>query len=257
MIHVTWPPGCYGTYVMQSIYAYSNLGNGNIVIDPTGSSHSFRERSDTRQFFDHSHIWSEDTDVHINPVPGHELDYLNNQLVKQEDNDIVRSFKISFPTEFDIKIGDNWTSNSPWTLREWCSFWIEDFIQASYQVQPTVTLTANDLFDVDNNVFSEIINRLGLTVTTDTAIMKLNQARWIEQQRFHNSQQRCNLWVQDVLTDNNTASPCQTLLDEAYVQHCLREQGYEIQCDGLDTFPIHSRDLREIIYENSNTNNQR
>ena len=59
------------------------------------------------------------------------------------------------------------------------------------------------------------------------------------------------------ITNNNTDSPCQTLIDEAYVQHSLREQGYEIQCDGLDTFPTNSRDLREIIYENSNTNNQR
>ena len=60
-----------------------------------------------------------------------------------------------------------------------------------------------------------------------------------------------------MLTNNNTASPCQTMLDEAYVQHCLREQGYEIRCDGLDTFPTNSSDLRELIYENSNTDNQR
>ena len=116
-------------------------------------------------------------------------------------------------------------------------------------------ICTNDLYT--ENVFPRLINRLGLTIVSDDATMKHNQRSWIAQQRYHNSQHRCNAWVQDVITNNNTASPCQTLIDEAYVQHSLREQGYEIQCDGLDTFPTNSRDLREIIYENSNTNNQR
>ena len=83
-----------------------------------------------------------------------------------------------------------------------------------------------------------------------------NQSNWITRQRYHNSQQRCNTWIQDVLSNNDTVSPCQTMLDEAYIQHCLREKGYEIRCDGLDVFPTTSRDLRELIYENCNTNNK-
>ena len=222
MIKISWLPGCYGSYVMQSIYAYSNFGNGKIVIDPTGSSHSFRERSDTRLFFDHSHEWTEDTDVHVNPVPGHELDYLNNQLVKQNKNDVISSFKRYFGDEFANEILEHWGTTSHWAIREWASFCIVDQCLAGYKPQPTV---------------------------------KVNQQQWIAQQRYHNSQHRCKAWVEDILNDRNTATPCQTLLDEAYVQHCLREQGYEIHCDGLDNFPKTSSDLREIIYENSNTNN--
>ena len=37
MIKVAWPIGCYGSYVMQSIFAYSNLGRGKIAIDENGS----------------------------------------------------------------------------------------------------------------------------------------------------------------------------------------------------------------------------
>ena len=61
-----------------------------------------------------------------------------------------------------------------------------------------------------------------------------------------------------LLTDQLEVSPAdaQTMLDEAYIQHCLREKGYEIRCDGLDVFPTTSRDLRELIYENCNTNNK-
>ena len=255
MIKISWPPGCYGNYVMQSIYAYSNLGDGKIIIDSTGSSHSFRASNNAKKFFECGHTWSKDIDVHVNPVAEHHLDYLNNQLGKQENNDIISSFKINFGDDFGNKINDNWKDNSRWTLREWASFWIIDQLLAAYIPQPTVKLTTSDLFDLNKDVFSKIINHIGLTVTTDSATMKVNQQQWIAQQRYHNSQHRCNAWVEDILNDRNTPTPCQTILDEAYVQHCLREQGYEIRCDGLDNFPKTSNELKELIYENSNTNN--
>ena len=107
-----------------------------------------------------------------------------------------------------------------------------------------------DLFT--KNVFPDLINHLGLTLVADTATMENNQRIWIAQQRYHNAQHRCTAWVLDILEDRNTETPCQTIIDEAYVQHCLREQGYEIRCNGLDVFPATSKDLREIIYENSN-----
>ena len=66
-IHVTWPPGCYGSYVMQSIYAYSNLGaTSKIVIDPTGSSHSFRDSDEQYKYFTNDHALSNDSDIIIN-----------------------------------------------------------------------------------------------------------------------------------------------------------------------------------------------
>jgi hypothetical protein len=160
--------------------------------------------------------------------------------------------KLSFP-EFKKVFESNWDNISTWSIREWFSFWMLDSMKDTYHGK-SGHFTTNDLFT--SNIFPHLINRLGLTLVVDDAIMKHNQSNWIATQRYHNSQHRCNKWVQDVLTDNNTLSPCLTILDEAYVQHSLREQGYEIRCDGLDTFPTNSRDLREIIYENSNTNNQ-
>ena len=256
MIKISWPLGCYGSYVMQSIYAYSNLGDGKIIIDHTGSSHSFRDSNHAKQFFEYGHEWSKDVDVFINPVSGHYLDYLNNQLVKQENNDAISSFQKSFGSGYKTHFLAKWKTASNWALREWASFWIIDQLLAAYVPIPTVKLTTNDLFDTKKNVFTEIINHLGLTVAVDDATMKHNQSNWIAQQRYHNSQHRCNRWVQDIVNGINSVSPCQTILDEAYVQHCLREQGYEIRCDGLDIFPTNSSDLRELIYENRNTNNQ-
>ena len=82
MIHVTWPPGCYGTYVMQSIYAYSNLGNGaEIKIESTGSSHGFNAKT----YFRFDHLCESTADVIVAPSAEHQLDYMNNQLVKMEN----------------------------------------------------------------------------------------------------------------------------------------------------------------------------
>ena len=256
MIKIAWPLGCYGSYVMQSIYAYSNLGNGKVIIDPTGSSHSFRDSSNVKQFFEYGHEWSKDVDVFINPVSEHYLDYLNNQLVKQENNDVISSFQKSFGVEYNTQFLAKWKDASNWALREWASFWIIDQLLATYVPEPTVKLTTSDLFDTKKNIFTKIINRIGLTVTTDSATMKVNQQQWIEKQIYHNSQHRCTAWVEDILNNKNTPTPCQTILDEAYVQYCLRARGYEIRCDGLNDFPKTSSKLKELIYENSNTNNK-
>ena len=249
MIHVTWPPGCYGNYVMQSIFAYSNLGNGyEVKIEADGSSHGF----DARPYFTFDHLCATSADIIIAPDKNHHLDYMNNQLIKQDKGDIIRSISISFPN-FKETLNVWKDSNSHWALREWISFWLYDNMKDAYtNIEGHITTT--DLFN--KNVYPKLINHLGLTVVVDDVTMERNQSNWIAQQRYHNSQHRCNAWAKDVITNNNTVSPCQTILDEAYVQHYLRHKGYEIRCDGLDTFPTNSRDLRELIYENCNTDNQ-
>jgi hypothetical protein len=256
MIHVTWQPGTYGSYIMQSIYAYSNLGNDyNFSIDTTGSSHDFRDSNLRKKYFICDHECAKKSDVCIIGNITHGLDYLNNQFTKHDTNNIFKSIEKSFPNEFEAKF-KLWPSVANWVIREWISFWIKDNIKASYSQLPHADIIASDLFNTDLNIFPEIINRLGLTVTVNDATMKYNQSNWIKQQRYHNSQHRCNKWVQDIVKGIKSESPCQTILDEAYVQHCLREQGYEIRCDGLDIFPKNSSDLRELVYENRNTNNQ-
>ena len=54
-----------------------------------------------------------------------------------------------------------------------------------------------------------------------------------------------------ITTQEDTASPCVTILDEAYVQDRLRKHGYLIRCYGLNTFPKTSAELRELLYKES------
>jgi len=190
MIHITWPLGCYGSYVMQSIYAYSNLGNtSELTINSTGSSHDFRSSAEQKKYFVYSHNSDINADVCIQSLESRRLDYMNNQLVKQENNDIVASIQKSFP-EFKEKLA-SWPDNSVWALREWISFWLMDNMISAYQPALHAHITTDDLFDTDKNVFPDLINRLGLTVTADDATMKLNHQQWIAQQYYHNSQHMC------------------------------------------------------------------
>jgi len=255
MIHVTWPMGCYGSYVMQSIYAYSNLGNAShLDIHHNGSSHNFRSSVEQKKYFIYSHDSSINADICIQSLDDHKLDYMNNQLVKQDHSNIYLSIQQSFPGEWNSKF-TNWPVNARWALREWISFWIMDNMQSAYQYKAHAHITTGDLFNTDINVFPKLISRLGLTVTASDAIMKYNQQQWIAKQRYHNSQNKCNAWIHDILHFVDTPTPCNTILDEAYVQYCLRDCGYEIRCDGLNIFPATSNELRELIYENSDTDN--
>ena len=252
MIHVTWPPGCYGHYVMQCIYAYSNLGNGyQIQIKADGSSHSFSSKGGNG--FTMDHVMDATADVIIEPVKGHWLDYINNQYLKANQGDAIKNVATIFPAYKEHMAGYWQDIDQPWTMREWTSFWLYDVMYDAYK-HVDGHITTQDLYT--KNVFPSLINRLGLTVMADSVTMKHNQSNWIAQQRYHNSQHKCDKWVQDILEDKDSVSPCQTVLDEAYIQHCLREQGYEIRCDGLNVFPTTSRDLRELIYANCNTNNK-
>ena len=259
MIFVYWQPGCYGSYVMHRVYAYSSLGyNSNSIfkLESTGSSHEFRDSSERARYFEHGHSIELGFEKYliINPSKNHYLDYFNNQLVKQEKGDVVHSFKSSFPSAWYENFLPNWKTPEIWALREWASFWLTDNFANSYKLNKKALLETADLFNTNHNIFVDVINHLGLTTLASDAIMKADQLNWIKMQKFHNSQNRCDQYVLNVINDEYADSPCQTILDEAYVQLLLRKNGYEIQCDGLDVFPKNSFALKEIMYETSHTN---
>jgi len=255
-IHVTWPPGCYGSYVMQSVYAYSNLGaTSKIVIDPTGSSHSFRGSDEQNKYFTHDHSLSIDSEIIIGPVQGQELDYIVNQFVKQTENNVPEYLTELFP-DFKFQINEQWNDTQDWAIREWISFWILDVFAAAYTNNTNADLTTDQLFDTNKDTFPELlirlIKKLGLSVNADIDIIKTNHANWQKQQQYHNLQKRCDKWISEIInTKENTPSPCITILGEAYVQNRLRSYGYEIRCFELNVFPKTSNELRSLLYKES------
>ena len=253
-IHVTWPPGCYGSYIMQSIYAYSNLGYGNkFIIDQTGSSHTFRKSETRRKYFVIDHAMSDNADIIISSAAGHELDYFVNQFIKEELSNVPAYLTALFP-DFKFQISEQWNSNEDWAAREWISFWLPDCFAAAYPNNINADLTTAQLFDINEDIFPELIigliKKLGLSVNADIDIIKTNHADWQKQQRYHNLQKRCDKWISEIInTHEDTPSPCITILDEAYVQSRLREHGYEIRCFELNVFPKTSNKLRSLLYK--------
>tara|TARA_B100000902_G_scaffold190582_1_gene182177 strand:- start:2196 stop:3002 length:807 start_codon:yes stop_codon:yes gene_type:complete len=261
-IHVTWVPGGYGSYMMQSIYAYSNLGaTSNIIIDSTGSSHTFRDGAEKKKYFDTA-VFGEhtnDSDVIVGPAHGHMLDYFVNEYIKQELNNLPQYFNHFFK-DHKSQIDENWNNKQDWAAREWISFWILDVLNASYGKDSRIDLTTDKLFDENQDVFpaeiTSIIEKLGLSVVADIDTIKTNHTNWQKQQQCNNLQKRCDEWVNEIITTNkNTPSPCITILDEAYVQSLIRRHGYEIRCFGLDTFPKTSNEIRKLLYKESANDN--
>jgi len=247
-IHVTWPAGCYGSYIMQSIYAYSVLStHTDIIINPNGSSHDARDSKERKKHFTFDHLLSEHSDIIISPVTGHELDYFVNQFVKAYQANIQQYLKDIFPDK-------HWNDEEDWAIREWISFCISDILATGYKYNTNSDITTDSLFDDNEDVFPHAIigciKKLGLSVIADVNTIKTNHAVWKKQQQYHNLQKRCDKWIDDIVTTGkNITSPCLTIVDEAYVQNCLRSLGYEIRCFKLNNFPKTSDELRLLLYK--------
>lgn len=255
-IHVTWPPGCYGSYIMQSIYAYSNLSSGyKFIIDQTGSSHTFRSSEAKKKYFVFNHSMSDNADIIISSAAGHELDYFVNQFIKEELSNVPAYLTALFP-DFKFQISEQWCNMEDWAIREWISFWLPDCFAAAYTNNINADLTTDQLFDTNEDIFPELIigliKKLGLSVNADIDIIKTNHVNWQKKQQCHNLQKRCDKWISEILnTQEDTESPCVTVIDEAYVQNRLRSHGYGIRCFGLNTFPKTSNELRQLLYKES------
>ena len=91
MIKVYFPPGCYGTYLSQCVYSYTNLRVEqfeDFAFSETGNSHQHRYNNHTKSVINCGHIETLEFDktvdtVVVLPHNDHMLDYFNNQFVKR------------------------------------------------------------------------------------------------------------------------------------------------------------------------------
>ena len=278
MIKVCFPPGGYGTYITRCLYSYTNLRIGEfepLDFDNTGSSHYHYKNKHRKQIeeliqclhFDVDpglFIANTDRRLVMVPSPLHQLDYYNNQYVKYEKRQLISYIDNQLPPE-DIKqkLKSGWNYMEPfsettpaWILREFFSFWITDCFSNGYSVKTYSRIIAEAIIDIQDiflnfeYTFEYICSMLDLQINIKTDIILDSHKEFLSRQSFHNSQLKCQQWVYDTIKGvRNTASPCQTIFDESYVQYFLRELGYELKCDGLNNFPNNSRDLHNIIYK--------
>lgn len=272
MIYVAFPQGCYGSYVARCIYTYTNLNCTKLTdfkFDNVGSSHEIRKNKDLRSKIVFGHltdisIEASDPAISIVPSQQHLLDYFNNQFAKQQQFDLVSYIDQLLPKEDIVSKLKNWNldqssiKNTPiWIQREFFSFWIADCLQASYNSIPYqqvlgMQLSTVEIFNNFSETFDKIVDYLDLKICVSNDCIMNNHTKFVQNQQFHNSQIDCEKWIDSVLLnqEKSLSAPCQTIFDEAYVQHLFRKKGYEIKCDGLDVFPNNSTKMKDLIYAN-------
>ena len=276
MIRVLFPPGCYGNFISQCIYRFTNLnvGASGDFFDAAGSSHGFKNLSDADEKISCEHIDTYapnpgDITVTVLPDADHVMDYYNNQFTKTWNNDVYQHLSVNtlidrfrtklfpwLPQEVDwSKNIDPILSVSRGVLRELLSLEIQTQLDITYDRSRYSTLphqtqvSAEDFFDNFSDVFAQICQALGLTISATGKEIELVHQEFVTKQQYHGSQIRSQQWIQDIIQNKNTPSPCQTFLDEAYVQHLLREQGWHIPSHEVEVFPATSQQLKTIIYQ--------
>lgn len=276
MINIIAAPGCYGTYVARCLHHYTTKDSDyQFNFDQAGSSHAFRAVSaDIKKTSlmhwpgeDYSHINKEITII-ITADHNHQLDYFDNQYYKQSLGDLAGYLTQTLgidKIQEQLKNGWGYTESvghqtPKWIIREHLSFWLTSVWQDSYDNKKYLSIPhvynfcCEDLWNTSMwdlvNIISNVLNK---QVYAPAHIVNENHSNFLKCQRYHTMQQRCNQFVEDTLNLIDTVSPCISIFDEAYVQHLLRSRGYEIFCDGLETFPNSSNELLNILYEPENT----
>ena len=137
----------------------------------------------------------------------------------------------------------HWHQMRPWELREWFSLfyvaWVQEWIESQHQV-------GADFYKVSN---TEILENLSQTVRKIFQHCDLTESLGLDDFAVHwRSKQQYIMDEFNLLdrvvecTINNVPfswNPV-NIIAEAIVQQRLRAVGYEIRCDGLDTFPTDS-----------------
>ena len=268
MIKVLYPPGCYGNYIARCLYNYTNMRLGEykpFMFDSNGSSHIHRSNQHARSNIGYGHpgqllIDPEDQVITILTDKDHFLDYYDNQFHKQQKGHVLNYIKNHFTVEeLTFKLTNYWNYTQPfdeliptWILREFCSFWIQDCLNNAYTVKQHqgISINTQDMFSNFINSFDHLCWVLDLNINIEPDLIKEDNKNFCNLQHYHNIQLKCQCWTESCLTsDQSLSSPCKTIFDEAYVQYLLRQRGYEIQCDGLNTFPTTSDKMKLIIYK--------
>jgi len=272
MIKVLYPPGCYGTFLTKCLYKLTSLnqtGDCDFVFDEYGSSHDYYydRLTDTQNVIIHGHIENLSVDptdsvVVIMPCKNHHLDYFDNTFYKAAKEKICEYIHQFFDSsEVQFKLLNFWnhsgqlTDNTPnWILREWCSFWIHDCLDQCYNAQKyqrfdrATYVSTQEIFQNLPTLMSKLAATLSLTVTVDQLEIEEIQKNFVKNQRLYLIQKKCQSWVFDIIEGKNSISPCQTIFDEAFVQHLLRKHGYEIKCNELNLYPTNAFEFKKLIY---------
>ena len=285
MIHVFFVPGMFGSTIEHVVRSYSNELTPSVgKILPDGSMHSFRKVAHIRSLdelvrtnnsveittpiypFQQHHLpeilkhfenfASEDDSymiVHADSVESAEL----NMLFKYHKISVGLSRGLEsfcYGNEHNIISWDptyrHWSEMKTWQLREWISLfyvqYVQEWIDSQNQVRSNFLKIKNtDLLFNTATTFERIFAHCELTQKSglDDFLQQWQTAQQYIVDEFRLLSQIVRACVS---AEPLTWKPI-NIIAEAIVQQRLRSAGYEIKCDGLDTFPTDSETLYNLL----------
>lgn len=137
-----------------------------------------------------------------------------------------------------------------WEYREWFSLfysqWIQEWICSENNVPKHFLKISNtQMLDSPELVFRNIIDFCKLT---ESAGLTTFAKKWSNAQQYILEEfDLLDKIVYNTVSNRNFSWNPINVVAEAIVQHRLREQGYEIRCDGLNQFPTDSITLHNLL----------
>jgi hypothetical protein len=286
MIHVFFVPGMFGSTIEYVLRNYTKEYPKNYTkILADGSMHSyFKEHHPLNLVdLDFSNLTSNSIVTPIYPFKQMHLeDIIRNYsfaptdsriLVHAEDlaaaelNCLFQYHKIAFGAKHNLGLqtfcGNNthnvtswnksytsWKEMQHWELREWFSIfypqWTQEWVDSPTMVPSNWKVFSNaEVLNGSLEVFRQIINFCNLT--EDNGLMAFATTWRQAQQYVIDELDLLNQIVDTTLTQFEFNWCPVNIIAEAIVQQKLRSKGYEIMCDGLNTFPTSSEDLYKLL----------
>jgi hypothetical protein len=146
----------------------------------------------------------------------------------------------------------HWTDLQPWELREWFSLfyvsWTQEWTDSYNQVPKQFLRIPNiELLMDTKNTFLKIINFCGLTPDSQDNFDKF-VLEWQKKQNYIVGEfELLDQIVDHTLNKSEHSWKDLNIIAESIVQQRLRSNGYEIRCDGLNTFPTDSISLYNLL----------
>jgi hypothetical protein len=158
----------------------------------------------------------------------------------------------------NIKDFKNWNSNynsyhdmQPWETREWFSIFyptfVKEWIDSIDLVDNTwLKISSTEILSDPHNSFKEIIKFCNLTSKPDLIDFS---TQWKQSQMYIlNEFELINSIVESTISRTNLTWNQTNIIHESIVQQRLRQLGFEIRCQNLNTFPTNSLVLNDMLY---------
>jgi hypothetical protein len=147
----------------------------------------------------------------------------------------------------------HWSQMQTWELREWFSIfyvqWVQEWINANtYVPSEWLQVSTREILNNTNETFVKICEYYnGIDISNLDKLADFSLLWREKQQYILDEHDLINSIVKLTIANNDFSWKPLTFIAEAMVQHKLRSFGYELRCYNLNTFPINSKVLYNLI----------